>query len=237
MSELNEQEIELSRQLDEAKKIGSMLRTLAVDMCHSRRVNYDFTSNELITNALLMSKSYHSNVHQDMVKQHGGQGIRDFESVFSDIAIKKIISSGHRLSPDSNNPATFGVLVGDKLSNENLAQSLFFLKNFSIESVTEKGFYIGREGEFYKIRVSVYQDGISFFDYQDEPDNDLESISLACARYNSKTKFSKAHVVNSDGFQTHFNYLFPHSGSVFVNDVSNIINEFITEQMAFVAGV
>ncbi|TKF68189.1 hypothetical protein FCV55_14340 [Vibrio sp. F13] len=235
MSQLSEQEIELSRQLDEAKKIGSMLRTLAVDMCHSRRVNYDFASNELITNAFLMSKKYHNNVHQDMIKQHGPQGFRDFESVFCDIAIKKIIASGQRLS-DGNNPSTFGILTGDDLSNENLAQSLFLLKNYSIESVTDKGFYIGREGEFYKIRVSVYQDFISFFDYQDEPDQDLDSISLACARYNSKSKYSKAHVVNSDGFQTHFEYLLPHSGSVFVKDISNVINAFINEQMEFVSG-
>ncbi len=235
MSQLNEQEIEISRQLDEAKKIGSMLRTLAVDMCHSRRVNYDFASNELITNALFMSKKYHNNIHQEMIKQHGPQGFRDFESVFSGIAIQKITSSGQRMS-DGNNPATFGLLTGDNLSNEHLAQSLSLLKIYSIESVTDKGFYIGREGEFYKIRMSVCQDNISFFDYQDEPEHDLDSISLACARYNSKSQYSKAHIVNADGFQTHFEYLLPHSGSVFVNDVSNVINAFINEQMEFVSG-
>lgn len=233
MSDVTEQEKELGRQLDEATKIGRTLRTIATDMCRSRRVSFDFASTEIMTHALSMSKNFHNNIHQDLIREHGESSVINFDDVFSKVVINKLTTSGEKISENKANPAIFGILSGDNLSNENLAQAFFSLKGFSIESVTEKGFSVGKEGDFFKIRVSVQRDIISFFDYHDEPNNDIEENALACARYNSQTSFSKAKIVNVEDFQIHFNYIFPHNGAVFIKDIERVVIEFIDEQLKY----
>lgn len=233
MSDVTEQEKELGRQLDEATKIGRTLRTIATDMCRSRRVSFDFASTEIMTHALSMSKNFHNNIHQDLIREHGESSVNNFDDVFSKVVINKLTTSGEKISENKANPAIFGILSGDNLTNKNLAQAFFSLKGFSIESVTEKGFSVGKEGEFFKIRVSVHQDVISFFDYHDEPNNDIEENALACARYNSQTSFSKAQIVNIEDFQIHFNYIFPHNGAVFIKDIERVVIEFIDEQLKY----
>lgn len=233
MSDVTEQEIESGRQLDEAVKIGETLRTIATDMIRSRRVNIEFASNELMTQAISMSKNFHKHLHQDLIREHGEGSVRKFDDLFSDIVIKKLIYSGEKLSENKANPAIFGILSGDNLSNEKLAQALFSLKGFFIEFVTEKGFFVGKEGEFFKIRVSVHGDVISFFTYHDEPNNDIEENALACARYNSQTNFSKAQIVNVDDFQIHFNYILPHNGAVFIKDIERVVIAFIDENLKY----
>jgi hypothetical protein len=237
LSDVTEQEKELGRQLGEATKIGRTLRTIATDMCHSRRVNFDFASTEIITHALSMSKNFHNNIHQDLIREHGESSVINFDDVFSKVVLNKLTTSGEKISENKANPAIFGILSGDNLSNENLAQAFFSLKGFSIESVTEKGFSVGKEGEFFKIRVSVQRDIISFFDYHDEPNNDIEENALACARYNSQTRFSKAQIVNVEDFQIHFNYIFPHNGAVFIKDIERVVIEFIDEQLKYTKGI
>jgi hypothetical protein len=233
VSEFTEKEKELGRQLDEATKIGRTLRTIATDMCRSRRVSFDYASTELMAHAISMSKNFHNNIHQDLIKEHGEGSVLKFDSVFSKIVMQKLNSCGEKISENKANPSIFGILSGDNLSNENLAQALFSLKGFSIESVTDKGFSVGKEGEFFKIRVSVHQDVVSFFDFHDEPNNDIENNALACARYNSQTNFGKAQIVNTDNFQIHFNYLLPHNGAVFVKDIERVVIEFIDEQLKY----
>ena len=233
MSDVTEQEKELGRQLDEATKIGRTLRTIATDMCRSRRVSFDFASSEIMTHALSMSKNFHNNIHQDLIREHGESSVINFDDAFSKVVIKKLTTSGEKISENKANPAIFGILSGDNLTNKNLAQAFFSLKGFSIESVTEKGFSVGKEGDFFKIRVSVQRDIISFFDYHDEPNNDIEENALACARYNSQTSFSKAQIVNIEDFQIHFNYIFPHNGAVFIKDIERVVIEFIDEQLKY----
>lgn len=237
MSDVTEQEKELGRQLDEATKIGRTLRTIATDMCRSRRVSFDFASTEIMTHALSMSKNFHNNIHQDLIREHGESSVINFDDVFSKVVINKLTTSGEKISENKANPAIFGILSGDNLSNENLAQAFFSLKGFSIESVTEKGFSVGKEGDFFKIRVSVQRDIISFFDYHDEPSNDIEENALACARYNSQTSFSKAQIVNVEDFQIHFNYIFPHNGAVFIKDIERVVIEFIDEQLKYARNI
>jgi hypothetical protein len=237
LSDVTEQEKELGRQLDEAIKIGRTLRTIATDMCRSRSVSFDFASTEIMTHALSMSKNFHKNIHQDLIREHGESSVINFDNVFSKVVINKLTSSGEKISENKTNPAIFGVLSGDNLSNENLAQAFFSLKGFSIESVTEKGFSVGKEGEFFKIRVYVQRDIISFFDYHDEPNNDIEENALACARYNSQTSFSKAQIVNVEDFQIHFNYIFPHNGAVFIKDIERVVIEFIDEQLKYAGDI
>lgn len=237
MSDITEQEKELGRQLDEATKIGRTLRTIATDMCRSRRVSFDFASSEIMTHALSMSKNFHNNIHQDLIREHGESSVINFDDAFSKVVIKKLTTSGEKISENKANPAIFGILSGDNLSNENLAQAFFSLKGFSIESVTEKGFSVGKEGDFFKIRVSVQRDIISFFDYHDEPNNDIEENALACARYNSQTSFSKAQIVNVEDFQIHFNYIFPHNGAVFIKDIERVVIEFIDEQLKYARNI
>ena len=233
MSDYTEQEKEIVRQLSEATKIGNTLRVIANDMCRSRHVSVDFASTELMTHAISMLKGFHSNIHKELIKDTGVNGILGFDSVFSKVALEKLIDSGKKLSENKANPVTFGILSGNSLSNRNIAQSLFSLELFSIESVTDKGFSVGKVGQFFKIDVSLHPDVISFFTYHDEPNDNIEENALACARYNSQTNFSKAQIVNSGDFQIHFNYIFPHSGSVFIKDIEKIIIEFIDEQMQY----
>lgn len=233
MSDVTEQEKELRRQLDEATKIGRTLRTIATDMCRSRRVSFDFASTEIMTHALSMSKNFHNNIHQDLIRGHGESSVINFDDVFSKVVINKLTTSGEKISENKANPAIFGILSGDNLSNENLARAFFSLKGFSIESVSEKGFSVGKEGEFFKIRVSVQRDVISFFDHHDEPNNNIEENVLACARYNSQSSFSKAQIVNVEDFQIHFNYIFPHNGTVFIKDIERVVIEFIDEQLKY----
>ena len=231
MSEFTEQEKELVRQLNEATQIGKILRTVVTDMCRSRHVNFDFASTELMTHAISISKSFHKEIHQGLIRDNDKNGILDFDNVFSKVIFEHFISCGEKISDNKANPTVFGILSGDSLSNKNLAQALFSLEGLSIESVTEKGFSVGNEGKFFKIYVSVHQDIISLFTYHDEPNNDVKENALACARYNSQTNFSKAKIVNSGGFQIHFNYMLPHNGAVFIKDIERVILEFIDEQL------
>ena len=98
MSDVTEQEKELGRQLDEATKIGRTLRTIATDMCRSRRVSFDFASTEIMTHALSMSKNFHNNIHQDLIREHGESSVNNFDDVFSKVVINKLTTSGEKIS-------------------------------------------------------------------------------------------------------------------------------------------
>lgn len=229
----NERAKELIRQRDEAVEIGRLTRTLINDMCRARQVSYSFASTEVIAHGLSMMHLFHKNVHQGMIEEHGPDGIKDFDSLISGVALKEFLSSGRRLAEGESNPAIFGILSEEELTNKNLAHSLFLKGGLSIESVSDNGFLAGKEGEYFKIQVAVHDDAISFFTYHDEPNQSIEDNSLACAKFNAKTNFCKAQIVNMDDFQIHFNYIFPHSGSVFVTDIHKILIDFIGEHVEF----
>ncbi len=228
--QLNE---ELKRQQKEAVEIGKVIGIIARDMSRARNVNIDFTSNELIAHALLMSKNLHKQLHEDLIQEHGSHGITEFETVFSNLALKKLIGGGKKVSKNKVNPSIFDILSNDSLTNQDLAQSLYSAGGLSIENVSERGFFVGREGEFFKITVAVHKDAISLFTYHDEPNMDIEENAVACARYNDKTNYSKAQIVTADEFQIHFNYIYPHSGKVFVTDIKRLISEFIDEHCKY----
>jgi len=225
-----EQAKEIVRQQDEAVKIGRTIRTVLGDMCRSRGVNYSIASGELMAHSLSMLRLFHKNVYDGIIKNGEGDGIDDFDSIFSRLALHEYLLAGEKISKKENNtPSIFGVLSEQDLTNENLAQCLFLTKGVAVESVSKNSFSAGREGDFFKIQISVHDDVISFFTYFDEPYSDNEKAAMDCARYNSKTNYSKAHIVNIDDYQIHFTYIYPHSGKIFVNDIVRVLLAFIDE--------
>lgn len=220
---------EIIRQRDEAKKIGQAIRTITRDMCRSRNVSYDFAAEELMTHALSMSKSFIKETHQGLIEEHGKEGFSNFNDVFSRASLRQFINAGNKISDHKNNPSTFGILSGDKLNNENLAQCLFLKNGISVSSQSDKGFKVGREGEFFTIYVSVQDDVVSFFDYEDVSYCEDGDPAWDCARYNNRTYLSKAHIMKIDKPQIHFTYLYPHSGTVIIEDIKTIALTFINE--------
>lgn len=225
---------EMLRQRNEAKKIGRLVRTIISDMCRARQVNYNIASDELMAHALSMSRIFTRNSHNAIVEELGIEEVSDFSDVFSRVSISQFLDAGERIADDDSSgiPSVFDILKGDKLNNMNLAKCLFFKKGISIESQSDTGFLAGREGIYFKIEVSVRENGIVLFTYFDEEYGDINNATMDCARYNSQTRLSKAHLYDIDKFQIHFSYIYPHSGIVNVTDVLELIFEFVDEYMS-----
>jgi hypothetical protein len=220
---------ELVRQLEEARKIGRLIRTVITDMCRSRNVSNMTMSRELTAHSLSMLRSFHKDVYDSVIEEHGTDGYLPFEDSFPKIAMKHFLDTGDKIKKDDSPPSNFDILSGDHLTNINLAKCLLLKEEVSIDSQSETGFSASQAGDYFEIRVSVYKDIISFFYYIDEPWDSIEDAAMDCARYNSNTNIVKAHIVKEDNPQIHFTYIYPHNGSVNVTDIKNIILRFIEE--------
>jgi len=221
---------EMMHQKDEAKKIGRVIRTIISDMCRSRGVDYNFASDELMTHALAMSKVFYKDQHRWIVEQQGSENIAEFPEVFSKVSQFQFLNAGEKIGDEKNLPSVFDILSGDTLNNINLAKCLFMKKGICIESPSETDFLAGIEGTPYKIQISVYDDAILFFTWLDVfYDNDA-GVAMDCARYNSHTLFSKAHV-HEEKTQIHFLYAYPHQGTINVEDIARVVLKFMDEYM------
>jgi len=241
LSEKIDQEVaqEMIRQRDESKEIASIIRVIVNDMASARSVRFTTLPDELMKMSILSYIGYYKGNYDSMI----ASGMKPEElnplnkiiheathKHFRDMYNQCIADLGGANNGNQNaQKDNTDYLEGKNLNNLSLAATMNSLEGVSVEYSNEKGFLIGRASEHFKIQVSVHEDAISLFSYFDEPYDDDEKAAIDCARYNSATVFSKAHIVNYDDYQIHFTYTYPHSGKVCIKDLYNVILKFIDE--------
>ena len=218
----------IQRQKHESLKIGKTIRAMLDDMCVARNVSDIFLSPEIIAHALDMVFECHKRFHETDIKDKGVEKTMELEDRLSAAAMNNLLQAGAKMKNSDSPAATFGILSGSLINNENLADSLYLNRVFSICERSDKGFVVNFIDKRPAVEITVRKKVILLSVVDHSWDN-IEDAAVKCAWFNTKSTYVKAQLMDEPEKKIRFLNVYSYANLIKVSEIKALVIRIVEE--------